>query len=1349
MRQLYNRKLATIEEEPVTESTAGTTVTSATNEEQTIQPTSIPALAPITSSGDIYPSGSQAAYSPIPPQDLPQYVSQSPITSTVELVKAYNNELHDLEQKQALYAWIHAYIKWFTHSQAIVLDKGQMREYAYLAHIKPNSRQGQKLLYQYFISLVGKIKQQEFDEEPLINALEYTLQRIEPKTLSDRADKLSYVGECLLSKIKPTSTAFSKATYPKDEAILTAVHTILLLMRKLGKRGWADESVGLYNGFLEKISGIKAASRYYPAIYYSNLLEASLTTLQGLDMLIHVQRLDCPWQVVKTLVSIHQVARGLLGPEMDIAAWETAYQQFRDNYLQAQDRIDPILQVVRENATSRSWYSQLIDLTLKYMAMAEDNKSYKTFRASVQKLQVAYRRQRAERLALRYGIVKQLSLSALKDQNAEVREGSLDQLKALAKVWYKDAEIAESMLEGLGAIAKQGHCRKDKVVARAYLSHLESQICTAHASVPTTPPPSCCVPFYASASVSPSPECTNMPGAMRLWLSGQILEAKLGTTLPHMHPLERRLFIKFRTTLTAPANNSVAMTNEYSTDTQEEREYSALRSVARLFLSQHIDDQEKAVALLRTHMYVARYRESLALMIREIAKDASQRMCRGTESQPYVQKLLTWVSTPQEVVGFQHLLLQLRLLNEFLLATEREEAEQGAKIMNTLEADLQLGQKLSMWFNKGLQQYEGYERPGKALYHELVSLLGETSGVTQHYSYQLLSLMQNALQDSNAHVRKAALQAFKTLLPPLVQDIAPSAILSLIQQALEDATPAVRGVAGQALAQLIETSASVSAIFSLVQHCLQHSHGYVSKIAVESLPTLVDKGIEVSSVLPLIQHVLKSIISPEVMLLYAAPPRDSDYDVHRATLTTLLTLVEKGAPVADVFHLIQEALKDRTCHVHNIASEALRTLIEKSTTLTEITPLVQNALQDRDTYVRRAALKALAPLVDRGAEISVGLVAILSTLEDKDYNVRDMGLQTLGTLVERGLEVSVALCPVLKALEDRSCSVRSTALQVSVILIERGAEVSEVLPLILNALKDNNGSVRSTALQVIATLAEQGIDMASNFSHISHVLRDSDDYIRSRALQVLVSLVKKQADVPIVLPHILNALKDNACHVQLAASKSLQTLLANHVTVSEGCLLIQKLFKDSNAKVRRAVIQALSTLLEKWATPSAIFPYTQHALKDRDPSVRLAALEVLLASTEKGTSVSAVLPSVLQALDDQENNVRKAALHALPTLVTKGIATSAVVPDILHALEANDNTVRRAAIQALQALMDKGAGASVPLRTVDGMLQDHDRYVRRTSLEVLPTLVVKGMSLSAIFPHIQKASRDSDECIRH
>ncbi|MEO1219646.1 MAG: hypothetical protein AAFV97_04090 [Bacteroidota bacterium] len=729
MSLLQSRELATIHEEAVTESLAGTTVTPATNEAQTIQPGPILTSAsnpPVTFNVTIHPSASQAASSPILPEDLPQYVSQSPIASTVELVKAYNNELHDLEQQQTLYAWINAYIKWFTHSQAIVLDKGQMREYAYLAHIKSNCRQGQKLLYQYFISLVGKIKQQEFDEEPLINALEYALQRIKPKTFSDRADKLSYVGECLLSKIKPTSTAFSKATYPKDEAILTAVHTILLLMRKLGKRGWVDESVGLYNGFLEKISRIKTASRYYPVIYYSKLLEASLTTLQQLDMLIHVQRLDCPWQVVKTLVSIHQVARGLLGPEMDVPAWEIAYQQFRDNYLQAQDWIGHILQVVRENATSHAWHNQLIDLTLKYMAMAEDNRNYKTFRASVQKLQVAYRSQRAERLALRYGIVRQLSLSALKDQDAEVREGSLAQLKALAKVWYKDAEIAESMLEGLGAIAKQGHCRKDKVVARAYLDHLESQICKAQASVPTTPPPSCCVPFYTSASVSPSPDSANMSGAMRLWLSGQILEAKLGTTLPHMRPLERQLFIKFRTTLTAPTNNSAAMTNEYSTDTQEEREYGALRIVARLFLSQHVDDQETAAALLRAHMYVARYREPLALMVREITKDASQRMSKSTGSQPYVQKLLTWVSTPQEVVGFKHLLLQLRLLNEFLLATGREEAEQRAKIMNALEADLQLGQKLSMWFNKGLQQYKSYERPEKTLYHELVSLLGET-----------------------------------------------------------------------------------------------------------------------------------------------------------------------------------------------------------------------------------------------------------------------------------------------------------------------------------------------------------------------------------------------------------------------------------------------------------------------------------------------------------------------------------------------------------------------------------------------------------------------------------------------
>ena len=170
-----------------------------------------------------------------------------------------------------------------------------------------------------------------------------------------------------------------------------------------------------------------------------------------------------------------------------------------------------------------------------------------------------------------------------------------------------------------------------------------------------------------------------------------------------------------------------------------------------MFLSDsNQDDQAEVSDFLRTHMYIPRYRRTLSFMAGEIVKGMAQEMglrIRG-KGLERVGKLLALVSVPKEILGLQYLVLQLRLLNEWLLTAE--DADEKSDTVAALEDDFHLERNLSMWFSQSLRD--------RVLQDTLQNLLSEAHGVTKRYGTELRAHTLNALQDSDSYVRSAALR---------------------------------------------------------------------------------------------------------------------------------------------------------------------------------------------------------------------------------------------------------------------------------------------------------------------------------------------------------------------------------------------------------------------------------------------------------------------------------------------------------------------------------------------------------------------------------------------------------------
>ncbi|MEO1301042.1 MAG: ankyrin repeat domain-containing protein, partial [Bacteroidota bacterium] len=256
-------------------------------------------------------------------------------------------------------------------------------------------------------------------------------------------------------------------------------------------------------------------------------------------------------------------------------------------------------------------------------------------------------------------------------------------------------------------------------------------------------------------------------------------------------------------------------------------EYFAGRRLARLFLS---DKQEKAVAaFLKGHMYESQYRRTLPFMAGEVSKgmfkEARSQTPRDEENIELIQSLLELVnSVSQKQTSVRHLVLQLSLLNEWLLIV-RHRGEDIGKALSLLDTEFKLGDELNTFLKKGLESPEDGDEQESL--NELLRLLTEASAVATHYGSQIQPLIEQALLSNDASVRRSAVR----MLPALVleaKDI--TTVFSHCRRALIDLSASVREEACKTFSKLTDQGAILEAeqLSSLFYTCV--INGYLNSV---------------------------------------------------------------------------------------------------------------------------------------------------------------------------------------------------------------------------------------------------------------------------------------------------------------------------------------------------------------------------------------------------------------------------------------------------------------------------------------------------------------------------------------
>ena len=257
------------------------------------------------------------------------------------------------------------------------------------------------------------------------------------------------------------------------------------------------------------------------------------------------------------------------------------------------------------------------------------------------------------------------------------------------------------------------------------------------------------------------------------------------------------------------------------------QEYFAGRALAQPFMS---EDKKASQAFLDAHKYTGRYRNTLLFMAGIVCKQ---------QGQVGLEQFLEALESPanKEVVGLQHLLLQLRCINECIGLADIK--------LPPLDNAYQLYKRLHDWVKKSLEERRRRvpdDTLTRVLQHAFPKLrhIVRDSDLSKHYV--------NALEKGDSNVKLVSFDALKELAKAASPQCAPSiikAIVQVMERALKRQRMADFESGAEALTALVTTPEQAMEMFERLWRMYKNNHyaqrTHLDKYVTQALLKFVSK----------------------------------------------------------------------------------------------------------------------------------------------------------------------------------------------------------------------------------------------------------------------------------------------------------------------------------------------------------------------------------------------------------------------------------------------------------------------------------------------------------------------------
>ena len=493
-----------------------------------------------------------------------------------------------------------------------------------------------------------------------------------------------------------------------------------------------------------------------------------------------------------------------------------------------------------------------------------------------------------------------------------------------------------------------------------------------------------------------------------------------------------------------------------------------------------------------------------------------------------IKQLLTLLGEQQEIVGLQHLLLQLRVVHEWLCIASEQDATKG---MAELEGAFKVMASLNEWFVKCFnhlrQGGSWHTGTGQKLLDLLKGSL-QSFGSVAKQAPDLFQLLRRVAKDESLAVRKAVLSLLVD--PPAAWA---SEASSIILALLKGPDPyAVRATLRMLLSLGKWYPAWTADALELIRSSLQDNYAYVRREALETLSTLAQVAPEQSEAA--FKSIQKALEDKEGSVRSAA----------LGALSALIQAVPKHSEAA--LGIIQSALQDQEDSIRAAALRALSSLVQVDPERSEAAfAVIQKALEDEKGSVRSAALGALSTLLQIApGQCEAALEIIQSALQDQEHSVRAAALRTLSTLLQVAPDRAQAALGIIRsALQDKSQGIGEASFgALSTLAKEAPTKYQAVFENIQTALQDGPWRTCLAALKALVALVQVAPEQSEEvFEMIQKLLEDNDPDIREMTLDVLPKLVQVAPRwAQYALELTLSAFQDTQGNVRKAAFRFME-----------------------------------------------------------------------------------------------------------------------------------------------------------------------------------------------------------------
>ena len=669
------------------------------------------------------------------------------------------------------------------------------------------------------------------------------------------------------------------------------------------------------------------------------------------------------------------------------------------------------------------------------------------------------------------------------------------------------------------------------------------------------------------------------------------------------------------------------------------------------------EENQKAQKLLQEKKYLRRYRTTLMFLAQHLAEK------QGVDG---LTDLLDDLDKgPAEVIGLQHLLLKLYIIEAWLVGLEDKSKIKGCCEHDAVASLIQTS--ILLIRDTEVNHREFGEILGRMLQQcpvlfgavpEMLDGLTETETVRKALGYGIFGDIVKIAKGSDKHL---------------------TVLMHLAEENIQSSTPETRDVGIEMLRKLLDSVPNLVQKFMPVCDTMFVAEDpVVQDTALQAvIGLLTDKRDLFSKLLPLVKAAFKSTKS----------------SARRMALEVIGSLSSvTTAEFKDISPMIIEGGYDNDEDVCRTVLQTMRHFIsEAEFQESELIPVLERLLAEGDENVRHETIKTMEYITKKVPDMRPALVEIIEKRNPEEAEgVRRDKAELAGRLAVDLREMQEPLWPVIeKACDDKNAAaVRLAGIATVKRLAVRYSEnKNEMLHLAAMGFLDANTSVRQVATETISCIASVPHLWKNNLMLLRRACLDDDVYIRLWAVDALgrlssvaphaandiLEMLERtccDADVqvrqwsmeavghlasaaPDLAPDILSSVNrgcsDDDEHVRLWALKAISKLAAAAPQFADNLLpLLRNAYQSEDTFVLKKVDEALSDFRSAAPYLSAHVPTRaeNEDAGDATPAIRQAY-------ASHGVTVDEFKDILKRAIEDRSpRNIQRAAFRFLDDAVT-------------------------------------------------------------------------------------------------